>query len=146
MENCLLSLSDVHFSYPKTKALNGVDLKLSRGVYGLLGPNGAGKSTLFKVIVGFLQPQQGRVQLFNESISTDKRERRRYIGYMPEVDCLIPDIDAVTFVAYLAELSGLSRKDSILRAHEVLFYVGLQEERYRRINDFSTGMKQKLKF
>jgi len=142
----ILRLENISFSYPKVQALKSVRLTLEDGgLYGLLGPNGAGKTTLMKVILGFLKPQTGDGRILGYPLRDSILEIRRRIGYMPESDCLIPGMDAVTETAYLGRISGLPPTEAIKRAHEVLYYVGLGEERYRKVDTYSTGMKQKLK-
>ncbi|MBN1390906.1 MAG: ABC transporter ATP-binding protein [Candidatus Thermoplasmatota archaeon] len=128
-------------------ALNGVDLDIPRGPIGLLGPNGAGKSTLIKCLLGLVRPSSGTSLILGHSSHKlgEAREARSRIGYVPENDCLIPDMDAVTYVRYMGEISGLPAMDAMQRAHEVLHYVGIGDERYRRIDTYSTGMKQKIK-
>ncbi len=140
-----VQVKNLHFRYGKIKALDGVDLDLPPGAIGLLGPNGAGKSTLIRILLGFLIPQQGQGSVLKYDIRTQQSLIRRYVGYMPEDDCLIPGIDAVSFTAYLGELSGMPKQEAMKRAHEVLFYVGLEESRYRLLETYSSGMKQRLK-
>src|SRR3990172_6636964 len=112
---------------------------------GLLGPNGAGKSTLLKTILGFIVPLSGGGRVLGLDIRTDRLAIRQKIGYMPENDCHIPGMNAVTYVSYAGQLSGMKPKDSLQRAHEILFYVGLGEARYRNVETYSTGMKQRIK-
>jgi len=147
MENgTILALDDIGFTYPKgPRVLEGFSLTLGEGVFGLLGPNGAGKTTLMKLLLGFLKPSTGRGSVFGVDIGAEPLEVRRRIGFMPESDCLIPGFDGVAFTAYLGELSGMPRREAIRRAHDVLYYVGLEESRYRRVETYSTGMKQRLK-
>ncbi|UCC38466.1 MAG: ABC transporter ATP-binding protein [Candidatus Aminicenantes bacterium] len=140
-----VEIKDIHFSYGKVKALDGVDLKLPQGAIGLLGPNGAGKSTLIRILLGFLPPDRGGGKVLDYDIKNQQTEIRRYVGYMPEDDCFIPGMDAVSFTSYLGELSGMPRQEAMKRAHEVLFYVGLEESRYRNLETYSGGMKQRLK-
>ncbi len=140
-----IQVQNLHFSYGKVKALDGIEVNLPQGAIGLLGPNGAGKSTLIRILLGFLTPDRGEGKVLGYDIRTQQRMIRRYVGYMPEDDCFIPGIDAVSFISYLGELSGMPRKEAIKRAHEVLFYVGLEEERYRKLETYSGGMKQRLK-
>jgi len=140
-----VSLENIHFSYGKLKALEGVDLDLPPGAIGLLGPNGAGKSTLLRILLGFLCPEEGEGRVLGYNIRSQQSLIRRYVGYMPEDDCLIPGMDAVTFTSYMGELSGMPRQEAIKRAHEVLFYVGLEESRYRKLETYSRGMRQRLK-
>jgi len=140
-----VEVRDIHFSYGKVKALDGVDLDLPQGAIGLLGPNGAGKSTLIRILLGFLSPDRGGGKVLDYDIKNQQTEIRRYVGYMPEDDCFIPGMDAVSFTSYLGELSGMPRQEAMKRAHEVLFYVGLEESRYRMLETYSGGMKQRLK-
>ena len=140
-----IEVKDIHFSYGKVKALEGVSLDLSQGAIGLLGPNGAGKSTLIRILLGFLSPDRGEGRVLGYDIKNEQSLIRRYVGYMPEDDCFIPGLDAVSFTSYLGELSGMPRQEAMKRAHEVLFYVGLEESRYRRVETYSGGMKQRLK-
>ncbi len=141
----IVEVKDIHFSYGKVKALDGVDLDLPEGAVGLLGPNGAGKSTLIRILLGFLPPDRGEGRILGYDIKTQQTMIRRYVGYMPEDDCLIPGMDAVSFTSYLGMLSGMPRQEAMKRAHEVLFYVGLEESRYRQLETYSGGMKQRLK-
>ncbi len=140
-----IELNNIHFSYGQVKALNGVSLKLDGGAIGLLGPNGAGKSTLIKIMLGFLTPEQGDGKVLGYDIKTEQKLIRQAVGYMPEDECYIPGMDAVSFTAYLGELSGMPRQEAMKRAHEVLFYVGLGESRYRLVDTYSSGMRQRLK-
>jgi ABC-2 type transport system ATP-binding protein len=140
-----IEIKDIHFSYGKVKALEGVSLDLPQGAAGLLGPNGAGKSTLIRILLGFLSPDKGGGRVLGYDIKDEQTEIRRYVGYMPEDDCFIPGLDAVSFTSYLGELSGMPRQEAMKRAHEVLFYVGLEESRYRKLETYSSGMKQRLK-
>ena len=140
-----VEVNGLHFSYGRIKALDGIDLKLPQGAIGLLGPNGAGKSTLLRILLGFLTPQQGTGSVLGYSIKNQQQSIRRCVGYMPEDDCLIPGIDAVSFTSYMGELSGMPRQEAMKRAHEVLFYVGLEESRYRKLETYSSGMRQRLK-
>ena len=115
------------------------------GPTGLLGPNGAGKTTLLKTLLGFLTPDRGRMTAFGKDPTKEPLDVRRRLGYMPEQDCHIPGMTAAAFVAFAGELSGLPRDEAISRAHEVLYYVGLGEARYRNVETYSTGMKQRVK-
>jgi len=140
-----IELKDICFQYGKITALDGVNLALGEGACGLLGPNGAGKSTLLRILLGFLTPARGEGRVLGYDIRRDPFLIRRSVGYMPENDCLIPGMDAVTFTAYFGELSGMPRQEAMKRAHDVLFYVGLGESRYRLLETYSSGMKQRLK-
>ena len=141
----IIELKNIVFSYGDLKAVDNVTLEVGKGIYGLLGPNGAGKTTLMKVILGFLTPSSGQGTVLGYDIANSHLEVKKKIGYMPETDCLIPGMDAVTLTAYLGELSGMPRQEAIKRAHEVLYYVGLEESRYRKVETYSSGMKQRMK-
>ena len=140
-----IEVKDIHFRYGRVVALDGVTASLGAGAVGLLGPNGAGKSTLLRILLGFLVPERGEGRVLDFDIRRDRAMIRRSVGYMPESDCFVPGMDAVTFTAYFGELSGMPRREAMKRAHEVLFYVGLEEARYRLLDTYSAGMKQRLK-
>ncbi|MEN6560445.1 MAG: ABC transporter ATP-binding protein [Acidobacteriota bacterium] len=140
-----IEVKDLSFRYGKIVALDGVTMRLDGGAVGLLGPNGAGKSTLLRILLGFLAPERGGGKVLDYDIRRDQAMIRRSVGYMPEGDCFIAGMDAVTFTAYFGELSGMPRQEAMKRAHEVLFYVGLGEARYRLLDTYSAGMKQRLK-
>jgi ABC-2 type transport system ATP-binding protein len=131
--------------YGKNFALREVTAVFPPGAVGLLGPNGAGKSTLLKSLLGFLVPEKGSMKVLDLDVARAPLEIRERIGYMPESDAHIPGMNAVSFVAYCGQLSGLPAIDAMQRAHEVLYYVGLGEARYRNIETYSTGMKQRIK-
>ena len=126
-------------------ALDGVTLALDAPATGLLGANGAGKSTLMRLLLGLVRPDEGGVSVLGVDAARDAAEVRRRLGYMPELDCLPLEMTARDLVVHMAELRGLPRRDAVLRASEVLFQVGLEEERSRLIRTFSTGMKQRAK-
>lgn len=140
-----VEVKGLYFSYGKIKALNGIDIRLPQGAIGLLGPNGAGKSTLLRILLGFLEPDAGEGSVLGYDIRSQQTMIRRYVGYMPEDDCFIPGMDAVSFTSYMGELSGMPRQEAMKRAHEVLYYVGLEESRYRLLETYSAGMRQRLK-
>ncbi|MCB1050856.1 MAG: ABC transporter ATP-binding protein [Acidobacteria bacterium] len=126
-------------------ALNDVSLGLPRQAIGLLGPNGAGKSTLIKAILGLIKPDQGRGRFMDYDLCQPNKTLRKFVGYMPESECLIPGFNAVQYVSYCAQLNGMAPRDAFKRAHRVLYLVGLEEARYRALDTYSTGMKQRLK-
>jgi ABC-2 type transport system ATP-binding protein len=140
-----IELKGIRFCYGPVQALDGVELSIGEGACGLLGPNGAGKSTLLRILLGFLRPAEGEGRILGYDILRDQFPIRRLVGYMPEDDCLIAGLDAVTFTSYFGELSGMPRQEAMKRAHDVLFYVGLGEARYRLLETYSAGMKQRLK-
>ena len=125
--------------------LRGLTGSLSGRTIGLLGPNGAGKSTMINTLLGFYPVSGGTGRVLGLDIRTQQREIRRQIGYMPENDSFIGHMSAVTQVRYMAELSGLPPEAALERAHEALYYVGLGEARYRKLNGYSLGMKQMAK-
>src|SRR5881275_1339015 len=141
----VVTLENVSVAYGKHLALRDVTASFAGGAVGLLGPNGAGKSTMIKSLLGFVIPTRGQMRVLGLDVATSPLEIRARIGYMPENDAHIPGMNAVSFVAYCAELAGLPRVDAMQRAHEVLFYVGLGEARYRNVETYSTGMKQRIK-
>jgi ABC-2 type transport system ATP-binding protein len=143
--DAVVSLENVTVTYGRNQALAEVTTTFERGAVGLLGPNGAGKSTMIKSLLGFVAPSQGRMRVLGMDVATSPIAIRARIGYMPENDAHIPGMNAVSFVAYCGELAGLPRTDAMQRAHEVLFYVGLGEARYRNVETYSTGMKQRIK-
>ena len=141
----VVTLEDVTVVYGKQAALRNVTARFPPGAVGLLGPNGAGKSTLIKALLGFVVPQRGRMRVLGHDVAQAGLDIRARVGYVPESDAYIPGMNAVSFVAYCGELAGLPRADAVQRAHEVLFYVGLGEARYRNVETYSTGMKQRIK-
>ena len=141
----VIVLDRVNVAYGTQAALRDVTATFPAGAVGLLGPNGAGKSTLLKSLLGFLTPTAGRLEVLGLNVADRPLEIRARLGYMPEIDAHIPGMNAVSFVAYCAQLAGLPPIDAMQRAHEVLYYVGLGEARYRNVETYSTGMKQRIK-
>jgi len=141
----LINLRHLDAGYGNRRVLTDVSLQFQGGVAGLLGPNGAGKSTLLKTIMGFLPPLAGEITVFDQPLPANALDVRSRIGYMPETESFIPGISTVQFVAYMARLSGLPAEAAMERAHEVLQYVGLGEARYRNLETYSLGMKQRAK-
>jgi ABC-2 type transport system ATP-binding protein len=141
----VVSLDHVTVTYGRNRALRDVTSAFAPGAVGLLGPNGAGKSTMIKSLLGFIVPTTGQMKVLGLDVATSPLEIRARVGYMPENDAHIPGMNAVSFVGYCGELAGLPRVDAMQRAHEVLFYVGLGEARYRNVETYSTGMKQRIK-
>ena len=129
----VVSLDAVSVKYGRNWALRDVSATFHPGAIGLLGPNGAGKSTMIKSLLGFIKPDQGTMRVLGLDVATSPLEIRARIGYMPENDAHIPGMTAVAFVGYCGELAGLRPVDAIQRAHEVLYYVGLGEARYRNV-------------
>ena len=126
-------------------ALDDVNLDIPPGAVGILGPNGAGKSTLFKCLLGLITTTSGEGTVLGYDIRTEGDKIRSRIGYMPEYDALAPGLSAIDQVRYAGELLGMNPAHATRRAHEVLQYVGLKDQRYRKIETYSTGMKQAAK-
>jgi ABC-2 type transport system ATP-binding protein len=143
----LLTLEGVVKVFPNgTRALRGVDLAIAAGtVHGLVGANGAGKSTLIKILLGLLTPTSGQATVLGLDCAREAERIRAWCGYMPEHDCLPPDVTATEFVTHMGRMSGLPPTAAKERAAESLRHVGLYEERYRQIGTYSTGMKQRVK-
>ena len=143
--NLVIETKDLVKMYGPHVALEGLNLSLEAGAIGILGPNGAGKSTFFKCILGLITTTSGEGNVLGYDIRTQGDLIRSKIGYMPEYDSLDPELIAVDQVRYSGELIGMNPSQATQRAHEVLEYVGLKEQRYRKIGTFSTGMKQAAK-
>lgn len=146
VDNPLIELHGIWKRYGPITALQDVSLRIFPGVTGLLGPNGAGKSTLIKVLLGLVSASRGTGRVMGYTLGRDFRRIRAAVGYMPEDDCFIPGLTGVEMVAFLARLSGMTPVEALRRAHEILDFSGTEQERYRRVETYSTGMRQKLKF
>ena len=145
MSEAVVTLERVNVTYGTQRALRDVSAVFPKGAVGLLGPNGAGKSTMLKSLLGFVVPDNGALTVLGMDVAKKPLDVRARLGYMPESEAHIPGMNAVSFVAYCGQLSGLPKADAMQRAHEVLYYVGLGEARYRNVETYSTGMKQRIK-
>jgi ABC-2 type transport system ATP-binding protein len=141
----LFELEQVSHFYGKLCALRDVSLRVDHGAVGLVGQNGAGKSTLLKILLGLLRPTHGNGRVLGLDMRHSGVVLRARMGYMPEAEVIVPGLRGVEFVALAGELSGMPRRDALRRAHEVLSYLGLEEARYRLHEEYSVGMKQRLK-
>ncbi|MEX2315080.1 MAG: ABC transporter ATP-binding protein [Thermomicrobiales bacterium] len=141
----IVTTSALTKAYGPVIALDSVDVSIPRSSIGLLGANGAGKSTLIKLLLGLISPTSGTATMLGMDIRADVLRIRERVGYLPESDCLPMDVTAADFVGHMAEMSGLPGRDARQRANDVLYQVGVDEERYRLIRGFSTGMKQRVK-
>jgi ABC-2 type transport system ATP-binding protein len=146
----LIDLDRITRVFGSFQALVDVTLKLRPGRIGLLGPNGAGKSTLLKILMGLLPPSSGSGRMLDQAIAAGPEreanyELRRLIGFMPEADALVPGLRGVEYVSLAGELCGMPRRQAQRRAHEVLTYLDLEDARYRKLDEYSTGMKQRIK-
>jgi ABC-2 type transport system ATP-binding protein len=143
--NTIVSLSNLTHDYGNHVALDRLDVEVPAGVTGLVGANGAGKTTMLRILLGLLHPTSGSVSVLGHDALTDPLSVRALVGYMPEGSSLPKDQSAADFVAYTAQMAGLPAGDARRRASETLFLVGLEEERFRFLGDFSTGMAQRVK-
>ena len=141
----VIDLHGLSVSFGRRQILKNLRGDLRGKAIGLLGPNGAGKTTLIHTLLGFHQPSAGTAQIFGLDIANEAKRIKSLIGYMPERDSFIAKMSAVHFVRLMGELSGLPSEAALERAHEALFYVGLGEARYRRLETYSLGMKQLAK-
>src|SRR6266481_3979626 len=140
-----IDLANLSRWYGTQQALRDVSLHLEPGRVGLLGPNGAGKSTLLKILLGILPISSGSGSVLGHDLAHPNSTLRRDIGYMPEADALIPGLHGAEYVALAGELYGMPRRQAQRRAHEVLTCLELEDARYRHLEEYSTGMKQRLK-
>jgi len=141
----IIQLDGLNVNLSGRPILKDLRVKLSGRTIGLLGPNGAGKSTLIQTLLGFYPSSAGSATVFGHDIAREQRTIRTLAGYMPENDAFVANMSAVSFIRMMAELSGLPPAAALERAHEVLFYVGLGEARYRMLGTYSLGMKQLAK-
>jgi ABC-2 type transport system ATP-binding protein len=142
----LISVQDLTHRYPGgVTALDGLTLELEPGIIGFVGANGAGKSTFIKILLGLLTPTHGTVRVLERDAIAESLAVRQLVGYMPEHDCLPPQLTATELVSHMGRLAGLPRAAARERTAEMLRHVGLYEERYRPVSGYSTGMKQRVK-
>jgi ABC-2 type transport system ATP-binding protein len=141
----LFQLEAVTKTYGAVTALDNLSVAVPTGAIGLLGPNGSGKTTLIRTLLALITIDKGSGHILGKDFRREQLEIRRQVGFAPEDECLFPGTVGVEFVAFAGELVGMTIKDAMQRAHEVLDYVGLGEARYRKVESYSTGMKQRLK-
>ncbi|MEO2014565.1 MAG: ABC transporter ATP-binding protein [Fuerstiella sp.] len=142
----LIELRNLTKDYGKFRALDGVSLTIDDGITGLLGPNGAGKSTLIKVLLGLVRVTSGEGHVLGYNVTTESAAVRAKVGYMPEDDCYMHGLSGIESVQVAARLSCLPRTEALRRGHEILDFCGMGQERYRKVETYSTGMRQKLRF
>ena len=140
----IMEAKDLTKRYGDIIALDNVSFSIAQGITGLLGPNGAGKSTAIKLFLGLLTPTGGSASVMDER-PYENVEIRSRLGYMPEHDCLPNSVTAAEFLTHMAQVSGLPPAAARTRAADTLRHVGLDEERYRSIGEYSTGMIQRVK-
>ena len=141
-----IELRSITKSFKHFQAIHDVTVNFPSGVTGLLGPNGAGKSTLIKILLGLLRASSGDGKVLGKQIWRESKAIRQMVGYMPEDDCYLPSLSGVECVQFAARLNCLPRTEALRRAHEILDFCGAGQERYRTVETYSTGMRQKLKF
>ena len=141
-----VELDNLTKDYGSFRALDGVSLQIGSGITGLLGPNGAGKSTLIKVLLGLVGTTDGTGHVLGYSIASEATTIRSLVGYMPEDDCYMHGLSGIESVQVAAQLSRLPSTESLRRGHEILDFCGMGQERYRNVETYSTGMRQKLRF
>ncbi|MCH7581172.1 MAG: ABC transporter ATP-binding protein [Acidobacteria bacterium] len=144
-QSSILEVSDLTHDYGDVVALEDLSLQVPPGITGLVGANGAGKTTMLRLMLGLLHPTSGSMRVLGHDPQTEPLAVRARVGYMPEVDCLPKDQTAADFVSYAAQLAGIPTREAKRRSSETLFLVGLEEERFRFLGDFSTGMQQRVK-
>jgi ABC-2 type transport system ATP-binding protein len=141
----ILEIDALTHDYGDVVALKELTLDIPAGITGLVGANGAGKTTLLRLMLGLLHPTSGSMTVLGSDPQISPLAVRARIGYMPEGDCLPKDQTAADFVSYAAQLAGMPPREAKRRSSETLFLVGLEEERFRFLGDFSTGMQQRVK-
>lgn len=141
----IVEVKGLTHDYGEVVALRNLDLAIPPGITGLVGANGAGKTTMLRLLLGLLHPTSGSVDVMGHDPEVEPLAVRAVMGYMPEGQCLPKDQTAADFVAYAAQLAGIPRREARRRSSETLFLVGLEEERFRYLGDFSTGMQQRVK-
>jgi len=141
----LLELRQITHFYGQVRALHHVDLMVEHGAIGLVGQNGAGKSTLLQILLGLIRQTQGSAIVLGHDVRSAGLQLRGRVGYMPERSSLIPGLNGIEYVALAGELCGMPRKQALRRAHEMLSDLGLEDARYRKLEQYSLGMVQRLK-
>ncbi|MBP86756.1 MAG: ABC transporter-like protein [Planctomycetaceae bacterium] len=142
----VIYLDKIVKDYEGLRALVNVSFTMGPGITGLLGPNGAGKSTLIKLLLGLVKVTSGIGEVLGYELHSDTKEIRARVGYMPEDDCYIAGLTGIELMQMMARLAGQPRIEAMRRSHEILDFCGIEQERYRDVAGYSTGMRQKLKF
>ncbi len=146
MTSNVIELHNVTKRYKERIALNDVNLQIPNGITGLLGPNGSGKSTLIKSLLGLVKVDQGSRSVLGFPLPDRLRDVRDHVGYLPEDDCFFAGLTGIEALHVMAQLSGLPSREALRRSHEIMDYSDIGGERYRNVETYSTGMRQKLKF
>jgi ABC-2 type transport system ATP-binding protein len=142
----LIELDNLTKDYGSFRAIDHLSLTIDKGITGLLGPNGAGKSTLIKVMLGLVGCTSGNGTVLGHDIVSECTNIRTRVGYMPEDDCYLHGLSGIESVQVAAQLSRFQPTEALRRGHEILDFCGMGQERYRNVETYSTGMRQKLRF
>ena len=141
----LLHLRQVTHFYGSVCALRDVNLQVEQGAIGLVGQNGSGKSTMMQILLGLIRPTHGGATVLGHDVRSTGIRMRGRVGYMPEQASIVPGLSGIEYVALAGELCGMPRRQAMRRAHETLSYLGMEDARYRRLDEFSAGMVQRMK-
>ncbi|MFT3784486.1 MAG: ABC transporter ATP-binding protein [Nibricoccus sp.] len=145
MSDVIIEAQGLGKTFGTQRALADVTISVPPGTIGLLGPNGAGKTTFIKCLLNLETPTAGTAKVLGCELRAQNRASRERVGYSPEQDCHIPGMAGCEYVTYCGQLSGMSFQRARQRAHEILDLVGMGQERYRSVDTYSTGMKQRVK-
>ena len=141
----MIEANNVIKKYGQETALDDFTVDIPKGKIGILGPNGAGKSTFVKIALGLIEATSGNITVLGENLDKNSIEIRKKIGYMPEHDCIPNKMTGVEFLIEMGLISGLDYQTATQRTHEILGYLRMGEEKYRLIEEYSGGMRQKIK-
>ena len=141
----MIEAKNVIKKYGQVTALDDFTVDIPKGKIGILGPNGAGKSTFVKIALGLIESTSGEVTVLGENLDKNSIEIRKKIGYMPEHDCIPNKMTGVEFLIEMGQVSGLDYQTATQRTHEILGHLRMGEEKYRLIEEYSGGMRQKIK-
>ena len=141
----MIEANNVIKKYGQVTALDDFTVDIPKGKIGILGPNGAGKSTFVKIALGLIEATSGNITVLGENLDKNSIEIRKKIGYMPEHDCIPNKMTGVEFLIEMGLISGLDYQTATQRTHEILGYLRMGEEKYRLIEEYSGGMRQKIK-
>jgi ABC-2 type transport system ATP-binding protein len=138
-----ISVSNLTKFYGSQKVVNNISFEINQGeIVGFLGPNGAGKSTTMKMITGFIEANEGNIEVCGISVKKNKLAIKKKIGYLPEANPLYFDLYIREYLAFIAGIHSI--KDSKKRIEEVIKLVGLTVEANKKIGQLSKGYKQRV--
>ena len=141
----MIEAKNVIKKYGQVTALDDFTVDIPKGKIGILGPNGAGKSTFVKIALGLIESTSGEITVLGENLDKNSIEIRKKIGYMPEHDCIPNKMTGVEFLIEMGQISGIDYQTATQRTHEILGHLRMGEEKYRLIEEYSGGMRQKIK-